>query len=129
MNLKIKRVLYFFGMISVDTVATVKFWKEGEHGALRIGDTRVSLDSVYYRYMDGASPEEIAEMFPAISLAEVYGTIGHILANREAMDEYIRQGEIHAEKVQAMIEEKYGDRMQEFKERLRERYAELQKAR
>ena len=37
-------------------------------GALRIADTRVSLDSVVYSFREGLSPESIVEDFPALNL-------------------------------------------------------------
>ncbi len=54
-----------------------------KHGTLRIGDTRVSLDSVVYAYLQGASAETIQDQYPALTLEEVYGAITTYLANRE----------------------------------------------
>lgn len=70
-------------------------------GAYRIAGTRVSLDSVIYRFREGLSPESIAECFPALTLEHVYGAIAHYLANQEAMDTYLREGEDLSRKLQA----------------------------
>jgi len=66
-------------------------------GAYRITDTRVSLDSIVYAWRDGASPETIREMFPVLTLEEVYGAVTFYLANQEEIDEYLRQAKIEFE--------------------------------
>lgn len=62
-----------------------------QSGVYRIGETKVSLDSIVYAYLDGASPEEIAERFPALSAEEVQGAIAFYLANRQEVHEYLKQ--------------------------------------
>src|SRR5215510_6083371 len=57
--------------------------------AYRIADARVSLDSVVYAWLEGQSPETIADNFPVLTLEEVYGAITFYLSNREAIDEYL----------------------------------------
>ncbi len=70
---------------------------ENLDGALRIAGSRVSLDSVVYAWRDGDSPETIRENFPTLTLEQVYGAIAYYLGHREAVDEYLRQGEIEFE--------------------------------
>lgn len=76
-----------------------KYITKLDNGAYRISDTRVSLDSVVYSFRDGETPETIVRHFPALQLEQVYGAIAFYLANREEIDEYIRQGEIEFEKL------------------------------
>jgi uncharacterized protein (DUF433 family) len=59
----------------------------------RIGNTRVSLDSVVYEWQRGASPEGIQRSFPAVTLEEVYGAIAFYLANEKEINEYLQTGE------------------------------------
>lgn len=66
-------------------------------GAYRITDSRVSLDSVVYAWRDGASPETIRDMFPVLTLEEVYGAVAFYLSHQEEVDEYLRQNEIEFE--------------------------------
>ena len=61
------------------------------NGAYRIADSRVSLDSVVYAWLEGQSPETIADNFPVLTLEEVYGAVTFYLANREAIDAYLRE--------------------------------------
>jgi uncharacterized protein (DUF433 family) len=61
-------------------------------GAIRIPGTRVSLDSIVTRFHEGASPERIAQPFPTVTLAQVYGAIAYYLDNQQIVDEYIAEG-------------------------------------
>lgn len=58
-----------------------------------IARSRVSLDSVVYAFLRGASPESIARSFPLITLEEVYGAVAFYLANQREVDAYLRRGE------------------------------------
>ncbi len=53
------------------------YWIEG---------TRISLDSIVYSFLNGESPETIAQNFPLLSLEQVYRAITFYLANRETVD-------------------------------------------
>lgn len=75
--------------------------KMGENEAYHIGSTRVSLDSVLYSWLQGDSPETIADNFSALSLEQIYGAIAFYLAHQGEVDEYLRQGEIVAEQYKA----------------------------
>lgn len=71
-----------------------------------IQGTRISLDSVVYAFLNGESPESIAQNFPLLSLEQVYGTIAFYLANRELIDVYLREGEQEFERLQQSLREK-----------------------
>ena len=59
-----------------------------------IQGTRVSLDSVVYRFLEGLSPETIqADCFPALTLDQVYGAISYYLTNRAEIDRYLQQAD------------------------------------
>lgn len=58
-------------------------------GVLRIGKTRVSLDSVIIAFNQGATPEQIVYDFDTLSLSEVYAAISYYLQNRETVDLYL----------------------------------------
>ena len=64
-----------------------------EDGVVRVDDTRVTLDTVVYAYLGGASPEEIVDRYPSLSLAAVYGVIGYYLHHRAQVDGYLRERE------------------------------------
>ena len=73
------------------------YWIEG---------TRISLDSLVYAFLNGESPESIAQNFPLLSLEQVYGAIAFYLANRELIDVYLKEGEEEFEKLQQSFREK-----------------------
>lgn len=70
-------------------------------GAYRVAGNRVSLDSIVSCFHEGLSPESIAGSFPSLTLEQVYGAITFYLANRQKVDEYLREGERVACEMQA----------------------------
>jgi uncharacterized protein (DUF433 family) len=62
-----------------------------EHGAIRIGNTRILLELIIHAYYMGETPEGIVESYPSLTTSDVYAVIGYYLANREAVDAYVRQ--------------------------------------
>lgn len=66
---------------------------------LRVGMTRVTLDTVVYAFCDGATAEEIVQQYPSLDLGEVYSVIGYYLKRRTEIDAYLRQREQEAAKV------------------------------
>lgn len=69
-----------------------KDYIEERSGAYLVAGTRVSLDSVVHAFLRGESPEGIAESFPALTLEQVLGSLAFYLANREEIDQCLRQG-------------------------------------
>jgi len=61
-------------------------------GVLRVGSLGVSLDSVVIAFLEGHSPETIQQLYPALSLEEVYGAVAYYLANRNEVDQYLKRG-------------------------------------
>lgn len=66
-----------------------KQYVEEINGFYRIANTRVSLDSLVYGFLQGQTPETIAQSFPALTLEEVYGALAFYLANRVEIDNYL----------------------------------------
>lgn len=91
-----------------------------EYGVLRVGQTRVSLDSVVYAFRDGHSAEAIGEQYPALTLEEVYGAITYYLANRAEVDPYLER--------QDKVWEEQRRRAEQTPNPLRERLRALQSA-
>ncbi|NBB86341.1 MAG: DUF433 domain-containing protein [Bacteroidetes bacterium] len=74
-----------------------------DDGVLRVRDTRVPLDSVVVAFQQGATPEDIAQQFPALSLPDVYATIGYYLQRRGDLDAYLHAREAEAETLRQEI--------------------------
>ena len=68
-------------------------------GVVRVGNTRVSLDTVIRGYLEGAIPEEIVEQFPSLQVADVYAAIGYYLKHKDQIDEYLLWRRQQREKV------------------------------
>jgi uncharacterized protein (DUF433 family) len=66
---------------------------EKRNGGYYVMGSRVSLESVIYPFLDGASPETIVEEFPTLSLEQVYGTITFYLAHRAKIEAYLSETE------------------------------------
>ena len=59
---------------------------------IRIKGTRVSIEVVIEKFLEGASPEEIRRHHPHLTLKQIYGTITYYLFNREQIDAYTKAG-------------------------------------
>jgi uncharacterized protein (DUF433 family) len=66
-------------------------------GVYRVGDTRVSLDSLVYLFREGMSVESMVESYPALSLEQVHGALAFYLANQREIDAYLADGQRTAE--------------------------------
>lgn len=62
-----------------------------EHGVMRVGNSRVMLESVLAAFEQGHSPETIRQQYPALSLAEVYGAIAYYLTHPAEVTDYLRR--------------------------------------
>jgi uncharacterized protein (DUF433 family) len=71
-----------------------------------IRETRISLDSVVYSFLNGESAESIAQNFPLLSLEQVYGAIAFYLANREMVNAYLEAGETEFQRLQQSCRQK-----------------------
>ncbi|WP_295578152.1 DUF433 domain-containing protein [uncultured Lamprocystis sp.] len=66
---------------------------------IRVGQTRVTLESVIGLYEQGASAEEIAMRFDALDLHAIYATLGYYLGHRPQVQLYLdrrQQGSLAA---------------------------------
>ena len=61
------------------------------HGVVRVGGTRVTLDSIVTSYRQGATAEEIAEQFPVLDLADVHATVGFYLRRCAETEAYLAE--------------------------------------
>ncbi len=52
-------------------------------GVVRVGKTRVTLDTVVAVFKQGATPEEIVYRYPSLKLADVHATIGFYLNHQQ----------------------------------------------
>src|SRR5215210_53878 len=75
-----------------------------EDGTVRVGRTRVTLDTVITAFRLGESAEGIAEQYPSLNLADVYNVLGYYLRYRDAVEDYIADREREAGQLREQIE-------------------------
>jgi uncharacterized protein (DUF433 family) len=90
-----------------------------EHGAIRVGQTRVLLELVIHAYFLGETPEGIVDSYPSLNTADVYAVLGYYLANRDEVDAYVRQRDALTDQILQQMEANLGPREQALRTRLR----------
>jgi uncharacterized protein (DUF433 family) len=79
-------------------------------GTIRVGQTRVPLETLVHAFNEGATAEEIAYRYPTLELADIYATITYYLRHRAAVDEYLQERDARATELRRNIEAKQPDR-------------------
>ncbi len=74
------------------------------HGTVRVGGTRVTLDSVVGAFLQGATAEDIVRKYPTLNLADVYAVLSYYLRRRADVDAYLREQEREAVAIRRRIE-------------------------
>lgn len=78
--------------------------REDEEGAIRVGNTRVTLDTLIAAFNSGYTPEEIVINFDTLNLADVYSIIGYYLRHKSEVDKYLNKREEEAQELQKLFE-------------------------
>lgn len=76
-------------------------------GEVRVGGTRVTLDSVVSAFMMGAGAEEIALRYPSLRLADIYTVLGYYLKHEPQMKAYLQERHALEEQVRRENEAHY----------------------
>jgi uncharacterized protein (DUF433 family) len=76
----------------------------GEDAVVRVGGTRVTLETVLGAFQDGATPEEIVLEYPSLALADVYAAVGYYLRHRGRADDYLDEQRRRGAEVRALNE-------------------------
>lgn len=73
-------------------------------GTVRIGATRVTLDTVVGAYNGGATAEQIVGQFDTLTLPDVYAVIAYYLRHSDEIDAYLRARRQRADEIRHEIE-------------------------
>jgi uncharacterized protein (DUF433 family) len=76
-------------------------------GVVRIGGTRVTVDTLVAAFREGATAETIAEQYPSLSLADVYTAIGYYLRHQAEVDAYLQKRRQEAAEVRQENEKRF----------------------
>jgi uncharacterized protein (DUF433 family) len=92
--------------------------REDPPGVFRVGKSRVRLERVVQTFLHGARPEDIAENFPSLDVADIYAVLTYYLHNKEEVDQYIRQVDKRAAALRQEIEANQHPLPEDLKNRL-----------
>lgn len=90
-----------------------------ESGTIRIGKSRVTLDTIIEYYKMGSTIEELAKGFPTLAPADIMYVIGYYLRHTTEVEAYLAEQEAEAEIIRQKIES--DPRNIEFRAKLKER--------
>jgi uncharacterized protein (DUF433 family) len=76
-------------------------------GVVRITGTRVPLETVVRAFHQGATPEEIVQDFPSVSLAQIYAVLAYYLAHRADVDAYVAERAVFSEQARLAHEARF----------------------
>lgn len=76
-------------------------------GVIRVGETRVTLDTVIGAFLDGATAEEIIYQYPSLDLGDVYSVLGYYLRRRPEVDSYLERRRKQIEKARQENEARF----------------------
>ena len=60
-------------------------------GVIRVGNTRITLDTIIAAFQEGATAEEIVQQYPSLQLSDIYQIIGYYLRQPIEVNEYLLQ--------------------------------------
>ena len=99
----------------------------GDDGVIRVAGTRVTLDTLAAAFSAGATAEEIAQDYSAVSLADVYAVIAYYLRHRGEIEGYLKRRAEQREAVRRDNETRFDYR--ELRQRLLSRLPPHQRGR
>lgn len=73
-------------------------------GVVRVGSSRVTLDTIVLAFEQGAAAEQIAKQYPAVTLAEVYATVAFFLTHEDAVRSYLKARQAVAAQLRRELE-------------------------
>jgi len=76
-------------------------------GIVRVGNTRVTLDTVILAFKCGATAEEIVQQYLSLHLADVYQVMAYYLRHSEEVETYIQHRKLQADAVRQENEARF----------------------
>jgi len=80
---------------------------EDADGVVRVGATRVTLDTLVAAFREGATAETIVEQYPSLHLAEVYTVIGYYLQHQAEVNAYLQRRQEQGTRVRQESERRF----------------------
>jgi len=76
-------------------------------GVVRVGGTRVTLDTLVEAFQEGLTPEEIQQQYPSVGLAHVYAAVTYYLHHRDEVEAYLAERAHRREAVRREVENRF----------------------
>jgi uncharacterized protein (DUF433 family) len=95
------------------------------NGVIRVGNTRVTFETLIYQFKNGSTAEEIVFQYPVLDLADVYAVIGFYLKHQTAVENYLLSCKTAAENIQPIVHQQFPAK--DLRQRLLSRQAQLPK--
>lgn len=89
------------------------------HGVMRVAGTRVTLDTVVYAYKRGDTPEQIAQDYSSLAIADIYAAIAYYLRHEQEIEAYLERRREEADAVREEYKRRFPS--DGLKERLQSR--------
>ncbi len=93
-------------MSSTETTERVPIHADADD-VIRVGGTRVTLDTLVAAFDTGATAEEIVQQYPSIPLADVYSVIAYYLRHQAEVRSYLSQRHQRAAQVREQNERRF----------------------
>ena len=93
-------------MSLTDTTERVPIRTDAD-GVIRVGGTRVTLDTLVAAFDAGATAEEIVQQYPSVALADVYSVIAYYLRHQPEMQAYVTRRQQQAAQVREQNERRF----------------------
>jgi len=106
--------------VQIEFQVTAPPFRWDEAGGIRIGQSRITLDSLLATYHNGSTPEEIAVQYSVLCLGEIYAAIAYYLTHRQEIDNYLEQRRKKAQQQRNQFVQQYN--LANLRQRLRDRY-------
>jgi uncharacterized protein (DUF433 family) len=77
---------------------------------IRVGQTRVTLDTVVSAFRNGATAEQIAHDYPVLALVDIYAVIAFYLRQQDTVDAYLAERRAQSEELREQLQQRYDAR-------------------
>jgi len=79
----------------------------GGEGVVRVGGTRVTLDTVVAAFHRGLTPDEIQQRYPSLGLTHVVSAISYYLHHRSEVEQYLEERARQRAEVRREVERRF----------------------
>ncbi len=76
-------------------------------GVVRVGSTRITLDTIVAAFLEGMTPEGIVQQYPSLQLGQVYSVLGYVINHPAEVEAYLRERRRLAEDVRCENEARF----------------------